>query len=76
MTLKFKNFIYIVKSLNISINTDVAFLSVFYTFQCGPLQYILRQQIYLKWFEICQTDMIMYGIMKLILYNKILMIRN
>jgi len=48
MGLKFRNFIYIVTLLNISINTDVTFLSVFYNFRWGLMQCILQQQIYLK----------------------------
>lgn len=70
--LEIQEFFYVVMSLNISIKTDVTFLSAFYSFQWGLMQYILRQQIYLKWFEICQTDMIKCGIIKQILYNKIL----
>jgi len=48
MGLKFRNFIYTVMSLKISINTNVTFLSVFYSFHCGLMQYIFQYQIYFK----------------------------
>jgi len=74
MGLKFRSFIYITISLNISINTDVTFLSVFFSSQCGLMQYILQHQMYLKLFKISQTDIKNYGIIKHILRYKGLMV--